>query len=54
MKNEAVEVFLVQTGGPIWANKDAGAWSIPKGEFTEDEDSLSPRGANFSKRPARR
>jgi predicted NUDIX family NTP pyrophosphohydrolase len=28
----ALEVFLVHPGGPYWANKDAGAWSIPKGE----------------------
>jgi predicted NUDIX family NTP pyrophosphohydrolase len=33
------EFFLVHPGGPFWKNKDAGAWSIPKGEFT-DEDPL--------------
>ena len=33
------EVFLVHPGGPFWAKKDAGAWTIPKGEF-EDEDPL--------------
>ena len=32
-----VEVLLVHPGGPFWANKDAGAWSIPKGEFDESE-----------------
>ena len=35
----ALEVFLGHMGGPFWARKDAGAWSIPKGEFdpsTED------------------
>jgi predicted NUDIX family NTP pyrophosphohydrolase len=37
--NESLEVFLVHPGGPFWKNKDAGAWSIPKGEF-EDEDPL--------------
>jgi predicted NUDIX family NTP pyrophosphohydrolase len=31
-----IEVFLVHPGGPFWARKDDGAWSIPKGEF-EDE-----------------
>jgi predicted NUDIX family NTP pyrophosphohydrolase len=31
------EVFLVHPGGPIWAHKDAGAWSIPKGEFTTED-----------------
>ena len=34
---EKVEVFLVHPGGPIWARKDAGAWSIPKGEFTTED-----------------
>lgn len=37
---EGHEVFLVHPGGPFWKNKDAGAWSIPKGEFQEDEDPL--------------
>jgi len=34
-----MQVFLVHPGGPFWKNKDLGAWSIPKGEFT-DEDPL--------------
>ena len=34
------QVFLVHPGGPFWAKKDLGAWSIPKGEFTEEEDAL--------------
>jgi predicted NUDIX family NTP pyrophosphohydrolase len=33
----AIEVLLVHPGGPYWAKKDAGAWSIPKGEFDADE-----------------
>jgi predicted NUDIX family NTP pyrophosphohydrolase len=33
-----LEVLLVHPGGPFWANKDGGAWSIPKGEHDEDED----------------
>lgn len=33
-----VEVFLVHPGGPLWARKDEGVWSIPKGEFEEGED----------------
>jgi len=33
-----LEVFLVHPGGPYWANKDAGAWSIPKGEVEDGED----------------
>lgn len=32
-----IEVLLVHPGGPFWAKKDAGAWSIPKGEFGGDE-----------------
>lgn len=37
----ALEVFLVHPGGPFWAKKDDGAWSIPKGEFAEGEDALA-------------
>jgi predicted NUDIX family NTP pyrophosphohydrolase len=33
-----VEVLIAHPGGPFWARKDDGAWSIPKGEYTEDED----------------
>jgi predicted NUDIX family NTP pyrophosphohydrolase len=33
-----LEVLLVHPGGPFWAKKDLGAWSIPKGEHGEDED----------------
>jgi predicted NUDIX family NTP pyrophosphohydrolase len=36
------EVLLVHPGGPFWARKDDGAWSIPKGEYADDED---PRAA---------
>lgn len=31
------EILLVHPGGPFWKNKDLGAWSIPKGEFTDEE-----------------
>lgn len=31
-----IEVFLVHPGGPFWTRKDLGAWSIPKGEFTNE------------------
>jgi predicted NUDIX family NTP pyrophosphohydrolase len=34
----AREVLLVHPGGPFWAKKDAGAWSIPKGEYDDGED----------------
>jgi predicted NUDIX family NTP pyrophosphohydrolase len=35
-----LEVLLVHPGGPFWVRKDAGAWSIPKGEIGENEDPL--------------
>jgi predicted NUDIX family NTP pyrophosphohydrolase len=42
-----LEVFLVHPGGPFWAKKDLGAWSIPKGEFTADEDPLEAAVREF-------
>ncbi len=36
-----VEVLLAHPGGPFWKNKDDGAWSIPKGEYGDDEDPLA-------------
>jgi predicted NUDIX family NTP pyrophosphohydrolase len=35
-----LEVFLIHPGGPFWANRDRGAWAIPKGEYEEDEEPL--------------
>ena len=46
-KNQSLEVFLVHPGGPFWAKKDLGAWSIPKGEYTEDEDPLAAARREF-------
>jgi predicted NUDIX family NTP pyrophosphohydrolase len=40
IKNKEPEFFIVHPGGPFWANKDEGAWSIPKGEFAENEKPL--------------
>ena len=40
-KNEFIEFFLVHPGGPFWEGKEIGAWSIPKGEFTDGEDALA-------------
>ncbi len=37
-QSEAVEVLLVHPGGPFWAKKDRGAWSIPKGQVEEAEE----------------
>jgi predicted NUDIX family NTP pyrophosphohydrolase len=41
------EVFLVHPGGPFWARKDAGAWSIPKGEFEDGDDPLEAARREF-------
>ena len=40
LNKKKLEVFLVHPGGPFWKNKDEGAWSIPEGEYAEDEDAL--------------
>lgn len=42
-----LEVLLVHPGGPFWRNRDAGAWSIPKGEFGDDEDALAAARREF-------
>ncbi len=36
----ALEVFLVHPGGPFWAKKELGAWTVPKGEYTAEEQPL--------------
>jgi predicted NUDIX family NTP pyrophosphohydrolase len=38
--DDQLEVFLVHPGGPLWAKKDKGAWTIPKGEYELDENPL--------------
>ena len=38
-EGDSLEVLLVHPGGPFWAKKDEGAWSIPKGEVEEEEES---------------
>lgn len=43
-----LEVFLVHPGGPFWAKKDEGAWSIPKGEFELNEDALAAAQREFT------
>jgi predicted NUDIX family NTP pyrophosphohydrolase len=42
-----IEVFLVHPGGPFWAKKDDGAWSIPKGEFADGEEPLEAAKREF-------
>ncbi|HEX6772493.1 MAG TPA: NUDIX domain-containing protein [Acidobacteriaceae bacterium] len=41
------EVFLVHPGGPFWAKKDLGAWTIPKGEYQAGEDPLAAAQREF-------
>ena len=43
----ARRVLLVHPGGPFWAGKDAGAWTIPKGEYALDEDALTTAKREF-------
>ena len=43
-----LEVFLVHPGGPFWSKKDAGAWSLPKGEIGEGEDALQAAKREFT------
>src|SRR5687767_12533953 len=44
---EGVRLLLVHMGGPFWAKKDLGAWSIPKGEYAEGEDPLAVAKREF-------
>jgi len=46
--NNVVNVFLVHPGGPFWKAKDWGTWSIPKGEFNEDEKALDAAIREFN------
>jgi predicted NUDIX family NTP pyrophosphohydrolase len=39
-RSNRLDLFLVHPGGPFWARKDDGAWSLPKGEYSADEDAL--------------
>src|ERR1700740_1965934 len=45
--DDALEIFLVHPGGPFFKKKDAGAWSIPKGEFLDDEEPLAAAKREF-------
>jgi predicted NUDIX family NTP pyrophosphohydrolase len=46
-RHGVLEVFLVHPGGPFWKKKDAGSWSIPKGEYTPPEDPLEAAKREF-------
>jgi predicted NUDIX family NTP pyrophosphohydrolase len=43
----SVEVLLAHPGGPFWARKDTGAWSVPKGEYEPDDDALAAAYREF-------
>jgi predicted NUDIX family NTP pyrophosphohydrolase len=47
-KAPTLQVLLVHPGGPFWASKDLGAWSIPKGEVEPDEDLLATAQREFA------
>jgi len=47
-RGELVQVFLVHPGGPYWARKDAGVWSVPKGLVDPGEDELSGARRDFT------
>ena len=46
-RRSQIEVLLAHPGGPFWAKKDLGAWSIPKGEIAGDEDALAAAMREF-------
>ena len=48
IKNQLLELFLVHPGGPLHVKRDEGAWSVPKGEFTDDEDPLTAAKREFA------
>jgi predicted NUDIX family NTP pyrophosphohydrolase len=47
LRRSSGEVLLVHPGGPFWARRDAGAWSIPKGEYDDGEDALAAARREF-------
>jgi len=47
-RDGVLEVFLVHPGGPFWAKKDLGAWSLPKGEFAPEENALAAARREFA------
>jgi predicted NUDIX family NTP pyrophosphohydrolase len=48
VRDRVVEVLIAHPGGPFWARKDDGAWSIPKGEYTDGEDPWTVAQREFS------
>jgi predicted NUDIX family NTP pyrophosphohydrolase len=48
IRDGVVEVLIAHPGGPFWARKDDGVWSIPKGEYTDGEDPWTVAQREFS------
>lgn len=48
LRDGQLEVLLVHPGGPLWTRRDEGAWSIPKGEYTAEEDPLDAARREFA------
>jgi predicted NUDIX family NTP pyrophosphohydrolase len=48
VRDGALEVLLGHMGGPLWARRDAGAWSIPKGELADGEEALAGARREFA------
>jgi predicted NUDIX family NTP pyrophosphohydrolase len=46
--SRGIELLLAHPGGPFWARKDRGAWSIPKGEYDDSEDALIAAKREFT------
>jgi predicted NUDIX family NTP pyrophosphohydrolase len=47
-RSDGLQVLLVHPGGPIWARRDAGAWSIPKGEYESGEEPFAAARREFA------
>ena len=47
-RGREIEVLLAHMGGPFWSRKDAGAWSLPKGEYEGDEEPLAAARREFA------
>ncbi|HSS27903.1 MAG TPA: NUDIX domain-containing protein [Usitatibacter sp.] len=45
--SRGLEILLVHPGGPFWSKRDAGAWTIPKGEISEGEEPLAAARREF-------
>jgi predicted NUDIX family NTP pyrophosphohydrolase len=46
-RGQSLEVFLVHPGGPLWKNKDLGSWSLPKGEYSQEENAFEAAKREF-------